>query len=402
MKKLLLLSLALMMLCCSALGESLLSMQEGALSLDAVFAKAEAEFRRITGFTQEEAAFFTYHAHQWQADGAEFEPAQDAPYDVWSVTFRYAPPENSRFLDALTQDLQLSIHLRAQDALVLSSPLDEAALAAFMARYGNYQALSADADYAARRQEAHQLAWVYMLESCGLAESEALLVTPQLRLVSPHWESPSLPIDYADAWWQVSFPLPDLPQQPALMLAVEAESRYTYLDAGNPRDYALSFRGWIQWMEKKSAAQMAAMDWALQWGDPLLWDYTKKAEFYLEYGMAPDFSAEGAQVSCDLPDEQDTPYDAALLSARQALITHLKATEAELDSLLISAQFTGQFFHPSGDRAWIFQFCGPHASLWMPDTRYTAFILSPSGEAVTVLRNVPEPGDGDYWSCLDE
>jgi len=114
--------------------------------------------------------------------------------------------------------------------------------------------------------------------------------------------------------------------------------------------------------------------------------------------MPADLTGAGTDLSCDLPEKQDTAYEAALSAAADGLIRHLKAEKAELDALKISAFFTAQFWHPMGDRAWIIRYYAPESTSLQPELVYTAFVISPGGEAITLLG--PDETQ-DYWSILD-
>lgn len=400
MKRIIITALALMLLVSPALGDVPLTPEKQDLPLEEILPLAQAAFQDRMGFSDAQAALFTLSAQIWEGEGADFKDVPEKTLRVWSVSFRYAPQDESAFLDEATNDLVYSMHLRADNGKALIPLLDDQEI--FLSRYRNYQSLSADAEYQARRLEACQLAREYLMDACGMTEAETAPLIPRVLLLSIDWESPSLPIDYENAWWRVSFALPGLPEQPALILAVEAESRYTYLDAGNTGDFAQSYLGWLEWQQKWIRAQEGLIALSQQFGDPLFWGYEMKAGFYQEYGMAPDLTGEGAEISCDLPGTDDTSYDQALAAAKEACIQHLNADPAELDTLKISALFTRQFWHPTGERAWIFHFYAPHATSQSPDNIYTAFVVSPAGEAVTVMRTAQEPGDQDYWSVLDE
>ncbi|MBE5786541.1 MAG: hypothetical protein E7324_03280 [Clostridiales bacterium] len=252
----------------------------------------------------------------------------------------------------------------------------------------------------ARVLEACQLALEYLRDSCGLTEEETALLTPVVVLLGEEDALASQPVDYERAWWQITFTLPGLADDGVIAVTVEGESRYTYLDYGNPDGFYLAFQRWRQWQQRYDAAQRALTEWQQRLGDPLFWDYREKAAFYQQYGVAPDAAGEDTALSCDLPDEEDIGYEKACTAALAALTEHLGAEAEELAALKMGAAFTSAFWHPWGERAWILHFYGPEASVAAPDRRYTAFVLSPLGEAVTVMGFA---GDEEaYWSVLDE
>ena len=391
--------LSLLMLFPCAFGDEDLQPGNADLSLSQAAQLGKTALQQQFDFQDDMMARFSLSAQLWEGSADDFTNAGKGNLRVWSISFRYAG-ETEGFLDEMTLDLHYSIHVDAQSGRILSSRWDDPVL--FQERMDLYLALAANHDYTARRQEACSLSLEYLMDETGMTEEEAALLSPRILLLSDEWEIPSLPVDYENAWWRVSFSLPGLDELPALILAVEAESGYTYLDAGNEQDFAQAFLGYLAWQQQWSRAQEGALALSQQWGDPLFWTYEQKAGFYQEYGMAPDLTGEGAETSCDLPEKTDTPYEAALQAAKAALRLHLQAEETELETLKISAHFTNQFWHPAGDRAWIFHFYAPHATSRQPDSRYAAFVVSPAGDAVTVMSTAPDAGDQDYWSILEE
>lgn len=143
----------------------------------------------------------------------------------------------------------------------------------------------------------------------------------------------------------------------------------------------------------------AQAQWEQEKGEHRFWSYEDKAAFCEQYNAAPGgtaFLSPDATVRCRLPSPSDTPYDAALLAAKQAIVTYLGEDSNLLDTLLVDAHFRQSWWvHPdkSQSNAWVFLLCettGERHPL------YQVVVLSPGAEAVSVMaHDVPKEMSGD-------
>ena len=116
------------------------------------------------------------------------------------------------------------------------------------------------------------------------------------------------------------------------------------------------------------------------------WSYQDKAAFYTENGFA--FDAYGAfGASWLLPEDGDIGYDAALKAAKDALMAHAGANEAELDGLDVSAAF-GQ----AGEwgNSWSFEFRTPGVE--ENATVYSAYVAA-DGTAYSAAKYAWQEGE---------
>lgn len=142
----------------------------------------------------------------------------------------------------------------------------------------------------------------------------------------------------------------------------------------------------------------ASEQWEQEKGEWRFWSCTDKAAFCQQYGAYPyqEIPSEaGAPAICALPTAEDTPYEAALYTAKQAVVEHLGAKADRLDALLICAYFRLSYWPtPDGSRsdAWIIQLCETTGERY---PLFDAVILSPGGQVLTVMeRDVPRERKG--------
>ena len=142
----------------------------------------------------------------------------------------------------------------------------------------------------------------------------------------------------------------------------------------------------------------ASEQWEQEKGEWRFWNCADKATFCQQYGAYPyqEIPSEtGTPAICALPTAEDTPYEAALDTAKRAVVEHLDAKADRLDALLIAVYFR-QSYWPTPDGgssdAWVFQFCETSGERY---PLYDAVVLSPDGQVLTVMeRDVPQEMKG--------
>lgn len=142
----------------------------------------------------------------------------------------------------------------------------------------------------------------------------------------------------------------------------------------------------------------ASQQWEQEKGKWRFWSYADKAAFCERYGAYPyqEIPNEtGAPAHYALPTAEDTPYEAALDTAKRAVVEHLGAKADVLDVLPICAYFRQSFWtNQDGDKsdAWIIQFCETSGE---QNPLFDAVVFSPSGQVLTVMeRDVPREING--------
>lgn len=143
------------------------------------------------------------------------------------------------------------------------------------------------------------------------------------------------------------------------------------------------------WPEEKEHVRLAAEQWEREKGNYRFWSYADKAAFCQQYGAYP-YGTEDTITNWAMPTQGDTPYETALLTAKQAAVEYLGADAAKLDQLLLSTSYRRSFYTRSDggiSDAWVIQFCDTAGERY---PLVDAVILSPSGDVLCVMeRNVP-------------
>lgn len=386
MKKMLLcLVLALCCLVMGALADQALTPTDTDLPEAKAVEIAKAEFQKRFGLSDEQMTWFSWDAALW--DGDYFHEIADetqTPQRVWDVYFSYNRPENTVYHDSAADYLCQSIYMDAQTGAFVQDdlPTDDIfaqRLTAFLAN------LSSEA-YMTSRDKAFQAARDQLQDESGMTDAEMPGLTASLYLGEPgKGDGPRADLDYSKAVWYVYF------QNYSAFVALQVRAD-TYEVTGG-EGYAEQLAWMVSSVQADREAQETAEKqqeaiarWEAEKGSVTGWSYQDKAAFYTENGFA--FDAYGAfGASWLLPENGDIGYDAALKAAKDALMAHAGANEAELDGLDVSAAF-GQ----AGEwgNSWSFEFRTPGVE--ENATVYSAYVAA-DGTAYSAAKYAWQEGE---------